>query len=207
MSSQDWRRQRRIGFLAIAVSLLVGAGLWIAIRHHVPVITGMDAVGVRMAYALKCCVLACIFTLGMGIEAVAHERLQTSAFDPLSGEPGRRLKVNQRYLQNTLEQFILFTVGLFGLALYSPDGDAMRAVAATTATWILARLVFWIGYHRSAALRALGAWSMLLSQLMLLYVGACVGGEMAGTAGAWAVLGAVALFEAALFWLTRERAG
>ena len=205
ISLGDLRRQRRTAMLAIAISLAAGAGLWVAIRHHAPIPAGMDDIGARLAFAVKALLLACIFSLGMAVEAVAHERLQTNAFDPLAGHGARRLLVNQRYLQNTVEQFILFAVGLVGLALYSPDGDAMRAVTASTVTWLLARIAFWIGYHRSAALRGLGAWSMLLSQLMLLYAGACIGGEMAGPIGAGAVLGAVLLFEAVLFWFTREQ--
>lgn len=204
-SSGDWRRQRRTGLLAIALSLLAGAALWLAVRHYAPIPAGMDEVGARMAFALKCCVLAIIFSLFLAVEAVAHERLQTAAFDPLAGHETRRLRVNQRYLQNTLEQVVLFSTGLFGLALYSPGGDAMRAVSATTISWVVARILFWIGYHRGAALRALGAWSLLVTQIMLLYVGACIGGEMAGAAGAWSLPGAVLVIEIALFWLTRER--
>ncbi|MBO9581795.1 MAG: MAPEG family protein [Sphingobium sp.] len=204
-SSTDWRGQRLIGIGAIAASLVGGGALWIAVRYHAPIPQGMADPVARLVFALKCCVLACIFGLAMGIEAVAHERLQTAAFDPLAGPVSRRLQVNQRYLQNTLEQFVLFAMGLLGLAIYAPDGDAMRAVTASTASWIATRLVFWIGYHRSAALRALGAWSLLVSQIMLLYVGFRIGGDMAGPIGAWAILGAVLLFEAALFWLTRER--
>jgi uncharacterized MAPEG superfamily protein len=102
----------------------------------------------------------------LGVEAVAHERLVSPAFDPLSGFETRRLRVNQRYPQNTLEQVVVFAAALFGLAAYSPDGSAMRAIVASTAVWILARFAFWIGYHRGAAMRGLGAPSMALSTIM-----------------------------------------
>jgi hypothetical protein len=59
---------------------------------------------------------------------VAHERLSSAAFDPLSGFETQRLRINQRYLQNTLEQIVVFGAALFGLAVYASDGAAMRAV-------------------------------------------------------------------------------
>ncbi|HEX3412806.1 MAG TPA: MAPEG family protein [Stellaceae bacterium] len=118
--------------------------------------------------------------LATGVEAVAHERLSSPAFDPLSGFETQRLRVNQRYLQNTLEQILVFTAGLFGLAAYCPDGSAMRAVLATSVVWILARFAFWIGYHRSAAMRGLGAPGMALSMIVLLYVAGRIGYEVGG---------------------------
>lgn len=52
----------------------------------------------------------------VGVEEVSHERLVSPAFDPLSGFETQRLRINQRYPQNRLEQIIVFTAGLFGLA-------------------------------------------------------------------------------------------
>jgi hypothetical protein len=147
--------------------------------------------------------VATLFCLAAAIEAVAHERLQSPAFDPLAGYENRRLRVNERYLQNTLEQLVVFAVGLFGVAAYSADGAAMRVVPATATVWVLARFAFWIGYHRSAALRALGAPSMMIGLIMLLYVVARVGFDVAGITGAIALLSAFSALEAMLFWKTQ----
>jgi hypothetical protein len=153
--SGSFIRQRRAGMAAIAASLPVALLLWLAIAYLMPPLTGMDSLGDRMLLTLKCCCLAVLFCLVTGVEAVAHERLFSPAFDPLAGFETRRLRVNQRYLQNTTEQFLVFVAGLFGLAAYSPDGSAMRAVLATTTVWIMARFAFWVGYHRGAAMRGL----------------------------------------------------
>src|SRR5215471_14065881 len=177
-------RQRRAGMTAIAAAMPVALLLWLAIAYLVPPLPAMDSLGIRMLFTLKCVSLAVLFCLVLGVEAVAHERLSSPAFDPLAGFETRRLRVNQRYLQNTLEQIIVFAVGLFGLAAYSPDGSAMRAVLATTVVWILARLAFWVGYHCSAAMRRLGAPGMALGMLVLLYVAWRIGYEVAGFAGA-----------------------
>jgi hypothetical protein len=196
-------RQRRAGIVAIAAAMPVALLLWLGIAYLVPPLSGMDSLGGRMLFTLKCCCLAILFCLVTGVEAVAHERLFSPAFDPLAGFETRRLRVNQRYLQNTLEQSAVFTAALFGLAAYSPDGAAMRAVLATTVVWILARFAFWIGYHRSAAMRGLGAPGMALSLIMLLYVAARFGFELGGFAGAAVPVLAFLVIEGLLFRATR----
>lgn len=199
----DWRLKRRSGILAIALSMLVALALWLAIRCLAPAIPDMEALGARMVFALKCCVVATLFCFVTGIEAVAHERLQSAAFDPLQGVETRRLRVNLHYLQNTLEQLVVFAAGLFGLAAYAEGGGGMRAVLATTVVWVLARFAFWIGYHKSAAMRGLGAPGMALALLVLLYVTARIGDDVAGTIGAIIAVSAYLAIEAVLFRTTR----
>ena len=203
MSESDWRAQRKRGMAAIAAAGLAAVALWFALTRLLPPLAGMDDLSARMLVALKCCALAALFCLAAGVEAVAHERLQSAAFDPLAGHETRRLRVNKQYLQNTLEQFVIFAVGLFGLAAYSAGGGAMRRVIAATALWIVFRFVFWIGYHRSAAMRGAGAPSMAVGLLMLIYVCARVGADLEGTAGAIAVVAAFLALEALLFWSSR----
>jgi hypothetical protein len=197
-------RQRRAGMAAIAAAMPVALLLWLAIAYLAPPLAGMDSLGGRMLFTLKCCCLAVLFCLVTGVEAVAHERLLSPAFDPLAGFETRRLRVNERYLQNTLEQILVFAVGLFGLAAYSSDGSAMRAVLATSVVWILARFAFWVGYHRSAAMRGLGAPGMALSLIVLLYVAGRIGYELGGVAAAAVPVIAFLAIEACLFWATRS---
>jgi hypothetical protein len=195
--------QRRAGMTAIAAAVPVALLLWLAIVHFVAPLEGMDSLAGRMLFTLKCYCFAVLFCLVTGVEAVAHERLSSPAFDPLSGFETRRLRVNQRYLQNTLEQILVFAAGLFGLAAYSPDGAAMRAVLATTVVWILARFAFWIGYQRSAAMRGLGAPGMALSLIVLLYVAFRIGYEAGGFVAGAATIVAFLVIEAFLFRATR----
>lgn len=200
-----WRTERRKGMFGIFLATVPCIALWYAIRFNAPVLEGMDEPAARLAFALKCSALVVLFTLVTGVEAVAHERLVSPAFDPLSGHETQRMRVNQRYLQNTLEQTVIFLVGLLGLAVYMEDGNRMRAVLATAVVWTIGRLAFWAGYHVSSTWRGIGAPSILLGQLVLGYVGLRVGHDVAGEAGAWAVLVAFLLFEALLFWATRAR--
>jgi hypothetical protein len=196
-------RERRYGMIAIAAAMPVALLLWLAIAYLVPPLAGMDTQAARMLFTLKCFCLAVLFCLVTGVEAVAHERLSSPAFDPLSGFETPRLRVNQCYLQNTLEQTLVFAAGLFGLAAYSPGGSAMRAVLASTAVWMLARFAFWIGYHRSAAMRGLGVPGMTLSLIVLLYVAGRIGYDIDGIVGAAVPVVAFLAIEAFLFRATR----
>src|SRR5436309_651604 len=116
VSSPDWRRQRRAGLAMMTASAAIATCLWLSIRHLAPSIPGMASVAARLIFAFKWWCVAVLFCFATAIDAVAHERLQSPAFDPLLGYETRRLQVNIRYLQNTLEQLIVFTAGLFGLA-------------------------------------------------------------------------------------------
>lgn len=189
--------------IGIAAAMPVALLLWLGIAYLSPPLGGIDTLGSRMLFALKCFCLAVLFCLVTGVEAVAHERLSSPAFDPLAGFETRRMRVNQRYLQNTLEQTLVFAAALFGLAAYSPDGSAMRAVLATTVVWILARFAFWIGYHRSAAMRGLGAPGIALSLIILLYTAGRIGYEVGGLVGAAVPIVGFLAIEAYLFRVTR----
>ena len=205
MDDSDWRQQRRSGLAIIAGSAVIAACLWLAIRFLAPEIPGSMSVGDRLLFAFKWWCLAVLLCFATGIDAVAHERLQSPAFDPLVGYETRRLQINLRYLQNTLEQLIVFTAGLFGLALYSDNGGQMRAVEATAVVWILFRFAFWLGYHRSAAMRSLGAAGVALSLIVLVYVVARTRFDLGGAIATAAALGLFAAIEAVLFWTTRAR--
>lgn len=181
--------------LAVALSLPVAGGLWFALRDNLPA-PAMDPT----VFALGCIGAALLLTLLAGIEAVAHERLFSAAIDPLAGADSQRLIVNQRYLQNTLEQSVVFAAGLLLLAHYG----SIRAVAATAITWVLGRWAFWIGYHIGPMWRGLGVFSMFQSLVVLAYGAGCFGFELAGWTGVAAVLGPFAAIEAYLFlWLRR----
>jgi MAPEG family len=206
-ASFDLAKQRRATMAPIAIAFPVAIALWFAICYLPPPIAGMDTLLDRLVFALKCSAVAILFSLVMGVEAVAHERLRSPAIDPLSGYETRRMRVNLRYLQNTLEQLIIFVPGLLGLAAYSADGGAMRRVVAATVLWIAARVAFWIGYHRSSAERGYGAPSMAVGMLMLLYVCARFGFELAGWAGAAGIVVLFGVMEAIITWKTAPEAG
>jgi hypothetical protein len=202
-AEENWRAELKVTIAVAAIAAVVSVALWFALYRVLPVLRGMDQLGARMLVALKCLALATLFALVAGIEAVAHERLQSAAFNPLAGHQTKRLQVNLRYLQNTIEQLIVFAVGLFGLAAYLTTGERMRAVPAITIVWILNRYAFWIGYHRSVALRGLGLPGQAIGVFMLLYVVARIGDDLGGTAGTIMAIAMYLVLEAVLAVKTR----
>ena len=189
-------QQRRTTLAGIAVSTAVTLALWWALLRFLP---GPRTVN-SLFTAFGCIPIAGLLTLVAGVEAVAHERLVTAAIDPLAGVETRRLRVNFRYLSNTVEQFIVYAVGLVGLALYASS----QVLIIVTIVWVLARWAFWIGYHKSPLLRGLGAPGMLQSMIVLLYVAYRFGADAYGPAAGVALLIIFAVIEAILFWAVKR---
>lgn len=191
-------RQRRVTLGGIVVSAAVTAGLWYALLAVLPAPRQAGA----FSAALACTAIAALLALVAGVEAVAHERLVTPAIDPLAGFETRRMRVNFRYLQNTLEQFVVFAAGLLALSAYVTP----KIIVIVTIVWVLARWAFWIGYHRSPLLRGIGAPGMVQSMLVLLYVAYRFGADAYGNAAGLALLGLFAAIEAVLFWAVKRPA-
>ena len=193
----DTASQRQKTLSGIAASTIAAAALWYVLYRWLPA----PANAQPLSIALACSAIAGLFALVAGIEAVAHERLISPAIDPLAGFETRRMRVNFRYLQNTLEQFVVFAAGLLALSIYAEP----RILLIVTIVWVLARWAFWIGYHRSPLMRAIGAPGMMQSMLVLLYVAYRGGTDFYGRpAGIVLVVGFLVL-EAILFWGTQRR--
>ena len=180
----DIRRQRSTLMFGMLIALAVTIALWLAVDRLLPPLANMEDVTSRLVFALGCCCVAILLCFLTGIEAVSHERLFSAAIDPLSGHETRRMTINLRYLQNTLEQTVVFVPGLLILSVYCADGRSMRAVVATTVVWIVSRGAFWIGYHRGSRYRAVGLTGMVQSMLVLLYDCVRFGYDVGGIAGA-----------------------
>lgn len=190
---------RRVTLAGITVSTLVTLALWYALLQWLP----EPADAAPLPTALACSAIAALLALVAGVEAVAHERLVTAAIDPLAGVETKRMRVNFRYLSNTVEQFVVFAAGLFALALYASP----RVLIIVTIVWLLNRWAFWIGYHFSPLLRGIGAPGMMQSMIVLLYVAWRFGREAYGSAVGIGLLIIFALIEAFLFWAVGRRSG
>jgi hypothetical protein len=189
--------QRRTTMSGIAVSAPATLLLWWLLWKYLP-----DPIGVnRLRVAFQCCAVAALFSVVAGVEAVAHERLFTAAIDPLAGVETKRMRVNFRFLSNTVEQYVVFAAGLLALWLYA----SAKILVIVTIVWVLARWAFWIGYHRSPLLRGVGAPGMLQSMIVLLYVAYRFGTDSYGSAAGNALLAAFAILEAILFWGVTRR--
>jgi uncharacterized membrane protein YecN with MAPEG domain len=117
--------------------------LWEMLRRVVTTDPAADTatrLGLACAALLPAvCVLLLIVAVQMGL------RMVTRAIDPLAGQDGRLLQVNQRALANTVEQLTAFAPALLAVAARAPAGW-MPSVVAAGLVFGLARLAFWGGY-------------------------------------------------------------
>ena len=85
---------------------------------------GLSGMGNRMLLALKCCCLVVLFCLVTGVEAVAHERLSSPAFDPLSGFETNRLRMESTSLP-----------AIYAVVPPKSDDDPTTQAARNNLTW------------------------------------------------------------------------
>lgn len=111
-------------------------------------------VGDRIALVIKDAVAA-ILPAVVAICIVAAQRLDPSMFVGRTPKPNSAVDINNRFILNTVEQFILYFIGNAGLALYCPPQEA-RALIVLTALFVLGRILFWVGYHYNPYVRAFG---------------------------------------------------
>jgi MAPEG family len=110
--------------------------------------------GDRIALVIKDAVIA-ILPAVLAICIVAAQRLDPSMFVGRSPKPNSPVDINNRFILNTVEQFILYFIGNAGLALYCPPEEA-RTLIILTSLFLLGRVLFWVGYHYNPYMRAFG---------------------------------------------------
>ena len=113
-----------------------------------------DTTADRMAYAAHWLVIPALLLFAM-LAAVGNERFLSEAIDPTLGKESHPMVIDGRVADNTLQQFVVFTVGLLALSISLPKGS-LSVIPAATITFVIARLVFWFGYRVHPLYRAPG---------------------------------------------------
>ena len=114
----------------------------------------LDVNGDRLAYAVRWAVVA-VLPLFFMIAAVGNARFASEAIDPTAGREDHKLVVNGRVADNTTQQFLLFLTGLLALSVSVPIGW-ISIIPALAITFVICRIVFWIGYRIHPLSRAPG---------------------------------------------------
>ncbi len=140
--------------MAFAVAIL--ALLWMQGSAHLPFPTpSEDDAAARLAFAAHWLLLPG-FCLLVGIAIVANRRFfLPDAIDGSRTPESRTLEINLRYNQNTLEQTVLAAIAWTGLALALPH-DRLALIPALAILFVVARILFWIGYLIAPGARAVG---------------------------------------------------
>ena len=110
--------------------------------------------GERVSLALRMAVGPAAFLL-LIVQWVALSRFLTGAVDPLADEPPRWRAVDMRVLLNTLEQTLIFIPLLLATAMVVRADETAWLIALPIA-FVLARILFWIGYRYATLSRAPG---------------------------------------------------
>ncbi|MEC9369652.1 MAG: MAPEG family protein [Pseudomonadota bacterium] len=127
---------------------------YILAKRFVPWTPDAWDIGDRLALMIKCSIFATVPAI-LAIVIVAAQRLNPDMWVGQRVRPNSALDINTRFILNTMEQFVLFLVGLSGIALYAPLSEA-HSVPILTSLFLLGRILFWYGYHKNPYLRAFG---------------------------------------------------
>lgn len=150
-----------------ALSGLVGmvALVWL-LSTLIPPPVIADTAADRLSFALRWAVPGALLFFVM-VAAVSNARFKSDAIDPTIGKENARMVVDGRVADNTLQQFVLFLVGMLGLALTLPL-ERLSIVAAVSITFVVMRIAFWIGYRIKPVYRAFGFSSTAYMNLSML---------------------------------------
>ena len=127
--------------------------VWL-ISTYMPQPEVIDAPGNRLAYAIRWSVVAVLPLFAM-LVAVGNARFLSEAIDPTLGKESQKMVVDGRVADNTLQQFVCFLVGITALSVSVPIGW-ISVIPAVAITFVICRLVFWIGYRIHPLYRAPG---------------------------------------------------
>ena len=108
----------------------------------------------RVVFTLRCLMVS-VLTIFAGVSAVANKRFSTAAINPLDPSGKALTEMRQRYLQNTVEQFLLHAFSLLTLSTYLSE-EKMHLIPLLVVLFIIARAVFFVGYSIDPIKRTLG---------------------------------------------------
>jgi hypothetical protein len=159
------RDQTAVAIGAVSGVAAMGLLVWL-ISNAIDPPAIADTAGDRIAYALHWAVVAVLPLVAM-IAAVGNARALSEAIDPTLGKESPRMMIDGRVLDNTLQQFVLFLVGMLALAVTLPV-YRLSIVAAVSITFVVMRLAFWAGYRIKPVYRAFGFASTFYMNLGML---------------------------------------
>jgi len=125
-----------------------------------------DTAADRIAYALRWAVPPALLFFAM-VAAVGNARFASEAIDPTRGKESPKMVVDGRVADNTLQQLVLFLVGMLALSVSLPIAR-MSIIPAVSITFVLVRIAFWIGYRIKPVYRAFGFASTAYMNLGML---------------------------------------
>jgi hypothetical protein len=153
----------------VAAGALSGVVTMIAalvlLPRALPALSGRADAGEALAFATKWIAVAAA-PLFFAIIAVGNARFASDAIDPTAHKESAGMIVDGRVVDNTLQQFVLFSAACLGVAAVS-RGDQLGLIAAAAIIFVVSRFAFWIGYRIHPLYRAFGFASTAYLNIIL----------------------------------------
>lgn len=159
------KNQKLVAVGSISGAVFMFAALFLLSRLVTPSPGGMSAVAERLAFAAQWNAFAAL-PLVLAIASVGNERFRGPGIDPIAGASSRTLTINGRVIDNTVQQYALFTAASFAVAA-GADASQLPIVSEAAILFVLLRLAFWIGYRINPLYRAFGMGGTLYLNLTL----------------------------------------
>jgi len=119
-----------------------------------PVSPELTDAAARLGYTARTLIFAALPLL-FGIVTIANARFSSDAIDPTRHVESRAMEINGRFVDNTVQQLLLFSIATLALCtVLTPSG--MRVIPAAVTVFVIARFAFWIGYRVRPIYRAPG---------------------------------------------------
>ena len=164
--SPAWLEPRKPLLRAITIGNVSWLGACAAAFALWPEVTLKSGPAERLAFAAELAVAPAavgLLVLASCLRLFDSERAE----DPFAGGESRAWQINQRVLQNTLEQAFIFLPPLFALALRI-DERQLRVLPIAVSLWCMGRLFFWVGYRKALIWRAPGFdWTLNTALLVI----------------------------------------
>jgi hypothetical protein len=159
--------QRIVAAGAASGVALMALSVWLLTRA-LPEPHMADALADRLGFALRANLVA-IVPLFIMLISIANARFLSDAIDPTRNAESRTMEIDGRVADNTLQQTFVFVVATLALSTVVPL-DRLQVVYACAIVFILARIVFWLGYRMHPLFRAPGMAATAYMNLgMILY--------------------------------------
>ena len=127
----------------------------------------------RVVFTLRWLIVS-LLSVHAGVMWVGSTRFRTPAINPLDPSGQRFVEMRSRYLQNTVEQFLLHSFSLVALSTYLSE-ENMYSIPLLVVLFSIARLVFAVGYSMDPVKRALGfAMTFIPNNLVIIYCLYCL---------------------------------
>jgi MAPEG family len=131
-----------------------------------------DMLGERLAFALRANIVA-IAPLFVMLATVGNSRFLSEAIDPTRHVESRSMEIDGRVADNTLQQNFVFAIASLALSTIVPL-QHLQVVWACAIVFVVARVIFWLGYRLNPLYRAPGMAATAYMNLgMILYVLFC----------------------------------